>query len=132
MGLDKILLSTSVKLKRVVYQNDYASEYLKSDDCAFSVEDTLSGIHVEEKVILADYKRDIINNDKSINIQVVFEFHARIKDECELTDSEIINVIEQNKNEFVFFIPAEASILISNISKSAKIPPIVSSPEFIE
>lgn len=136
MELKDILLGSAVALTNVSFKNKH--NYNEEESIKISTQDYLTGFTIdkEEHNIKAQYKRHLFSENQLINIEIEFEFTAIIKDDYNLdinqNDIKLISSIEQNKDVFLLFAPAEASSIISNLFKAANYPPLITQPSFID
>lgn len=120
-----------MRLIKVSYTNE-----MPVDSTGTSVEliaeDSLNNFERKENEIFATYERKFHSTDSKILISVVFQFRSAIKNESKVSDSELIDLIQKHKSQYVLLAPSEASLIITNIMKSAGFPPVITPPTFIE
>ena len=78
------------------------------------------------------YTRKMYNTPRNLEISATFELSAQLNEGVTATLEELIEAINQEKTRFVAFAPAEISLLIGNIMKTAGFPAIITKPSFIE
>lgn len=131
MELKDILSRGKMRLKKVSFINEYPID-IPDKTFTFMADDSLGDIKIAGTKIETIYQRNFYSEDLKIKVEVEFCFRAEIKPDVEISEQELLDIIKKNKKKFFLFAPAESSLIISNIMRSAGFPPMVTQPTFIE
>ena len=120
-----------IRLINVSYTNEYSVD-LSKITIELTVEDSLNNFKRIKDEFFINYERKFHSTDSKLLINVVFQFRSKINDNVTITNTELIDLVQSHKRQYVLSAPSEASLIISNILKSAGFPSVITKPTFIE
>ena len=132
MSISNYFSGSIGRLKEVHFKNCIDTKNPSESQIEVFFEDSFSNYTLTESELTVLYTRKMYNTPRNLEISATFELSAQLNEGVTATLEELIEAINQEKTRFVAFAPAEISLLIGNIMKTAGFPAIITKPSFIE
>ena len=131
MTLQEVFVGSQVQLESVTYHNKLPID--TKTQINLICKDTLGDIQLKnKKSLVLKYQRKVFSEQPGLEAEVVFSFSAKLQENVDLSEAELEGIIRNNIDAFLGFTIPDASLMISNIFKTAGFTPYISQPVFIE